>query len=110
MYVFTFLRPSTTPVTNFIDMVIDDIATLSNIQEYDDFMSLSTPKLFEPWQDDIDEQTTDLFMPNKSQSFSWFSFFIGIGFVLLLIIISLILFLTIQYRKENRFRPLSVYV
>jgi len=80
-----------------------NISTLENIQEYDDTISFSTPKLFQPLDNQIDER--------KTEYFSWLSFFIGAGVVfLLLLIISLIIFLVIRYRKEHNFKPVPVYV
>jgi hypothetical protein len=76
---------------------LSNISTLENIQEYDDIIYFSTPNLSEP--------------SNKIESFSWLSFFIGVGVVfILLLIISLIIFLIIRYRKDHNFKPLPVYV
>ncbi len=76
---------------------MSNISTLENIQEYDDIIYFSTPNLSEP--------------SNKIESFSWLSFFIGVGVVfILLLIISLIIFLIIRYRKDHNFKPLPVYV
>ena len=70
-----------------------NISVLENIQEYDEGFLLSTT------------------LTNHIESFSWLSFFIGVGVVLLLLlIISLIVILVIKYRKEHNFKPVPVYV
>jgi lipoprotein signal peptidase len=82
---------------------METILTLENIQEYDDIILPSTPQLFELSHDQIDG--------SKSKSFSWLSFSIGVGVVLLsLLIISLIILFIIRYRKEHHFKPVPVYV
>ncbi len=82
---------------------METIPAIENIQEYDDVLLLSTPHLFEP----IDNQING----SKPESFSWLSFFIGVGVVLLsLVIISLIILFVIRYRKEHNFKPVPVYV
>jgi hypothetical protein len=81
---------------------VGNISTLENIQEYDD-NSISTSTLFDLSNDQIHRRT--------KESFSWSSFFIGIGVVLLiLLIVSLIIFSIIQYRKKHDFKPVPVYV
>ncbi len=77
---------------------IGNVSVLENIQEYDDGYLYSTPKVFESLTDQI-------------ESFSWLSFFIGVGVVLLLLLIlSLIIVLVITYRKKHNFKPVPVYV
>lgn len=74
------------------------IATLENLQEYDDILFTST--LF-------NEENPD----TKSISFSWLSFAIGVGVVLLLLVLlSLIVLFVIKYRKDHDFKPVPVYV
>jgi hypothetical protein len=83
-------------MTSLIDIDLGNISTLENIQEYDD-ISFSTPSLLD--------------LSNEKESFSWLSFFIGVGVVLLiLLILSLIIFSIIQFRKNHNFKPLPVYV
>jgi hypothetical protein len=82
---------------------LGNISVLENIQEYDDTMLFSTPKLFEPSNNQINER--------KMEYFSWLSFFIGVSVVLLILLaINLIIFLVIRYRKEHHFKPVPVYV
>jgi hypothetical protein len=81
---------------------VENISTLENIQEYDN-ISFSTQSLFDLSNDQIDR--------HKNESFSWLSFFIDVDVVLLiLIVISLIIFLIIPYRKKHNFECLPVYV
>ncbi len=82
---------------------METILTLEDIQEYDDIILPSTPQLLELSDDPIGG--------SKSESFSWLSFSIGVGVVLLsLLIISLIILFVIRYRKEHHFKPVPVYV
>ncbi|CAF1460230.1 unnamed protein product [Rotaria magnacalcarata] len=105
-------RQSTTPITTFIDGIVDNISVIENIQEYDDIITFSTPKFFEPWNKEIVQQEKELFYPNKNQSFSWLLLFIGIGLALLLvlIIVSLVTFFCRQHRRNHYFKHLPVYV
>ncbi|CAF2441927.1 unnamed protein product [Rotaria sp. Silwood2] len=98
-------------ITTSINIIKENISALENIQEYDDSISLSTPKFFEPLDDQTDEQKSEQLNPNQNQSFSWILFFISFGLVLILIIIiSLIIYFFRQYRKKRHFQPLPVYI
>ncbi|CAF4334042.1 unnamed protein product, partial [Adineta steineri] len=64
-------------------------------------------KFIEPSIDEMNEPQD----PYRILSFSWLSFFIGVSVVFLLIIIlSFIIFLIVQYRKNHNFKPVPVYV
>ncbi|CAF1293318.1 unnamed protein product [Adineta steineri] len=103
-------RLTTTTTTTTISIIIDmaNISVIENIEEYDDkIYSYSTPKFIEPSIDEMNEPQD----PYRILSFSWLSFFIGVSVVFLLIIIlSFIIFLIVQYRKNHNFKPVPVYV
>ncbi|CAF1236925.1 unnamed protein product [Adineta ricciae] len=83
-------RPTTTTIS-----VIEDI------QEYDDRVFFSTPKIF----DSSDEEFY------RRPTFSWLSFFIGVSVVFFLFIFgSIVIFLIVQFRKKHNFKPVPLYV
>ncbi|UJR23993.1 hypothetical protein I4U23_026959 [Adineta vaga] len=92
---------TTTTISTFLDM--NNISAIEDIQEYDDIISFSTPKIFESSKN-----------PNsidRYPSFSWLSFFIGVGLVFLLFIsVSLVIFFIVLFRKRHNFKPVPVYV
>ncbi|UJR23995.1 hypothetical protein I4U23_026961 [Adineta vaga] len=92
---------TTTTISTFLDM--NNISAIEDIQEYDDIISFSTPKIFESSKN-----------PNsiyRYPSFSWLSFFIGVGLVFLLFIsVSLVIFFIVLFRKKHNFKPVPVYV
>ena len=86
-------------------IVVDagNISTLENIQEYDDVHFLSTPELF--------ELSTNQINGRRTEPFSWLAFFIGVAVVfVLLLLVSLIIFLIVRYRRNHNFKPVPVYV
>jgi hypothetical protein len=107
----SFIRRLTTTIRTSIDIDTDNISAIENIQEYDDIIPFSTPKLFDPSNDQLDKHKTESIDPNRNLYFSWLSFFIGVGVVVLfLVMIGLFIFLIVQYRKGHNFKPVPVYV